>query len=165
MKKILFLVFLFVFVPAFITYADEQASVTIEFRLVCEGSTTDCQLVKNTKTQEEEYVEEAVLLNSNDIESAVLRKMMEPSFSDSLFEPPSIQLIQFKFTNNGKTKLYELTKKNTGKSLAVIVNGEFMMASRISEPIKRDTLEIAVEYGDESEKFAEDAVSAINSRN
>jgi len=75
------------------------------------------------------------------------------------FVPGQGNIIHLDFNEKGATKFFEITKKNVGKRLAIVVNGRVLMAPNLHEAIVGGRCQIS---GCESAKEAEQVAAALN---
>ena len=97
----------------------------VQFRLVDDVGETDSQAMTIENTGEELLLRRKVLLNSNDVALAEVKRL----------EGKNSYHVYLVFTRTGKWKFSEITGNNIGKRLGIIVDGKLLMAPRINEQI------------------------------
>ena len=103
---------------------DEKPRVKLEFRLAetapAEGLTEATEVGTNKKI----YLHKTADLTNSDIASAKLGKNGDGK--------PAVEIA---FTKEGGTKMAKMTGENTGKSLAILIDGNVIVAARINARI------------------------------
>ena len=148
--------FIIVFVYSFICLpanCEENSAITeypikVEFRLVCQETSLNCDkmIVKNTK--EELFLENQSRLTIEDILYAKVET-----------EPLTTVAILLKFTEQGRDKLAQITANNVGRRLGVVIDGNLIFVPQIKEPILDGEVVIAGKF---TEEDATSIVQRIN---
>jgi len=88
------------------------------------------------------WVDSTVLLSQNDIARA------------SVVDADPVR-IRFEFTDAGRKKFSEITKRFTGKQIAVVIEGRLLSAPRVNEQISGPLMETPWDRGrDDALRFA-----------
>lgn len=168
---IAFLVFCFL-KPAFAenNSLSNPQGVSIDFKFVCENSSSECDKFVDENTKEELFLEKTTQLSIGDIESAKAVTEEVPEFAEQQYKAESFTAefskspsaaILLKFTEQAKQKLAKVTSENINRRLAIVINGKLIMAPQIFEPITGG--EIKISNRDITKKYAEELVTRINS--
>jgi len=103
----------------------ENEKITLEFRIAEDEPAPNLTEMLFEPTGETFYLHDKVLVNQNDVESAVVVTRQER---------PAIELI---LTTDGAKKFEKLTAENVGKRCGMISNGKLLSA-----PVIRDTISV-----------------------
>jgi preprotein translocase subunit SecD len=102
----------------------EKPRVKVEFRLAetapAEGLIEATEAGSNKKV----YLHKTAELTNSDIDGAKLGKNGDGK-----------PVVELSFTKDGGKKMAKMTGENTGKSLAILIDGKVIMAPRINDPI------------------------------
>lgn len=111
---------------------------------------------RDTREMKLTHGEDAVLLHVDRNVAIGIEEIEEASASKG---PSGAWLITLKFTEKGKEKLSQLTKRSLNKRIAILIDGEL-----ISAPVVRDVLTggIAQITGQFDQAFADDFVKRLN---
>lgn len=138
----------------------------INFRITCEGSTSKCLRVTLKGSKDKVYVQNKTSVNLADIESArfveqqmpeaLLKSLIAKGYDPEKLKPAYQVMLKFKDPN----KLYEMTKDNEKKKLAIFVRNELVMTAAIAGPIKSETMNLLLP--DSTESSTQALVDEIN---
>ena len=116
-------------------------SITVEFKLVCDGKSDSCGKALLASTGEELYVQKNTILSLEDVNFAEVHNEEAPQeILDALnttglkTDSKSVSL-RLKLNDHGKEKLSEATSQNIGKRMAIFIDGDLVSAPEIHEPI------------------------------
>ncbi len=133
--------------PILIAEAEEAKKIQVDFCLVCENNEPGCLKKIASNTLEKLKIQPKIEIDINDIEYAEMKKSsesesiskkgyLEDKFSDSFSE------FTIYLTKDGSKKFMDLTARNIGKRLAILINGEIIMAPTIRESIQSGQINI-----------------------
>lgn len=127
----------------------ENENVTLEFRIAEDEPAADLTEFVFEPTGESFYLHDQVLVNQNDVESAVV--VMQQG-------QPAVELI---LTSEGAKKFEKLTAQNVGKRCGMVSNGKLLSA-----PVIRDTISVgrAIITGIFTEAEAEDIAKGLDNK-
>jgi preprotein translocase subunit SecD len=126
----------------------------LQFRLVVDNPTADSEPMTevqpdNSPTKPDVLnVQKAVLLDSSDLKNA-------KAGVDSLQQP----IIEIKFTDDGAKRFADVTGKNVGGRLAIVIDGRLYSAPRINAAITGGEAQITGHF---SKEQAENLAARIN---
>ena len=126
----------------------------IQFRLVVDNPTADSEPMTevqpdNSRIQPDVLnVQKAVLLDSSDLKNA-------KAGVDSLQHP----IIEIKFTDDGAKRFADVTGKNVGRRLAIVIDGKLYSAPRINAAITGGEAQITGRF---TKAEAENLAARIN---
>jgi hypothetical protein len=122
----------------------------IQFRLVVDNPTADSEPMTEVQPDNSPIkpdvlnVQKAVLLDSSDLKNA-------KAGADSFQQP----IIEIKFTDDGAKRFADVTGKNVGKRLAIVIDGRLYSAPRINAAITGGEAQINGHFTKEqAENFA-----------
>ena len=130
------------------------APPVIQFRLVVDSPTADSEQMRvvqpNNSPRQPEIlnVQKAVLLDSSDLKNA-------KAGVDGLQQP----IIEIKFTDDGAKRFADVTGKNVGERLAIVIDGRLYSAPRINAAITGGEAQI---NGHFTKEQAENLAARIN---
>jgi hypothetical protein len=130
--------------------ATVQAAVRFEVRLAEDQSAAGLREARVIGSGRAIYLHEEIVVTNADIESSAV----VPGSSPSQFG------IGVRFTAEGARKMREATAKHVGRPVAILIDGEVVMAPTLRDPISAD----ALISGDYSRAEAERIVNGITIR-
>ena len=142
--------------------ADSPSSPFFQMRLIVDAPSEDAEpmvLIHKSKdgarkSEEPIYVQKRVLLDQTAVRSAAL----------TTNTPEGSPRIEIRFTDKGKIGFAELTRKLTGRRLAIIIGGQVYDAPRIGGEIPGGIVELEgrfSEHGQFTEQEARDLAARI----
>jgi preprotein translocase subunit SecD len=69
------------------------------------------------------------------------------------------------FKENAPHSIHDITKKNVGKRLAIIINDSLVVAPKVLEPIKGDSFQILSDYDKAAAQSVADTLNSIINKN
>ncbi|MDD5561030.1 MAG: hypothetical protein PHT50_02735 [Candidatus Omnitrophica bacterium] len=131
-----------------LSYAEAADQVSVEFKLVCAGSSqSDCRKAETPNRFEELYVSKTPFLSTKDIASAKITE-----------QEPNI-VIDLRFNKEATQKFNEITSKNAGRRIAVFLDGSLLTTSKIYDPVTTGKITITTSLTKEKAKALVDSIN------
>lgn len=145
--------------------AEEGNPDLIELRLQCEKSASKCLEMELPDTHEKISLQAVPQITTQDVKKAEYvvyqnSKEMRAKYPGMAPEQYNVLL---QLTPQGRDILADLTEKNMGKRLAILIKGKLIMAPIIREQITEGVMQIVGGYGGVSSQDLKELAYEINS--
>jgi len=149
--------------------ADSSTSQVFQMRLVLENPSSETDqmtLVRKGQGADQKevlFVQKTVLLDETDLKSAEVSTNLPNGTIDNLLKAKGAERVQtvqidIVFTDKGAKRLAEITRKNIGKRLAIVIGGQLYCAPKILSELSDGKARIV---GDFSQQEAREIVAKI----